>query len=351
MKAIDQINLLVKSAQWNPKTDPSFSRAYDFYRDIAPVIRRRELGVDKLPEDEEEAFRQILDVPVSRSGDLGDGINGQYSPGMFGLSSLLGKIHNGLRFGEEIELGPDAGPGSLVHELRHALARRVPLGDSDKLNDVYGFKGVNIAPGFGFLGGNIYSAALGDEEMFTTNKEHQFQVYNSLYDKLGRKPTADEYFSAADKIENSDWRTLNGYESQANKERYGSAYRGPSPDYDKSDEKKRTEEFISKNKVPNTFTVRPGVETPTWFSALDTGLRSSLEDVANKPPGTEESFTFGAAEAVRRNSRYDYAKKFWDNLRKNRRSVLKDVSMSTPGFTPRPNGMNAPYGNSNQELV
>lgn len=195
------------------RSKEDFQQAYDFMSDIAPAIRMRQLGVDKLPENEARAFEDLKKVPVHWSNKLGKGIGGQHNSRV-GAGELI-LLNDGTTEGSW-----RADPGILVHELRHALERRVPSKkkDTDFLDKIYRFLGVDIdpkKPG--------YSARWGGEEMYTTNKQHQFRIYQSLANHLKRKPTAAEYFEHVDSIPDldlfNDYRRapLNAYQLRADK--------------------------------------------------------------------------------------------------------------------------------------
>lgn len=195
------------------RSKENFQQAYDFMSDIAPAIRMRQLGVDKLPENEARAFEDLKKVPVHWSSKLNKSTVGQHNSRVGDGELILlndGTTEGSLR----------ANPSTLVHELRHALERRVPSKkqDTDFLDKIYRFLGVDIAPDK-----PGYSARWGGEEMFTTNKQHQFRIYQSLANHLKRKPTAAEYFKHVDSIPDvymfNDYRRvpLNGYQSTADK--------------------------------------------------------------------------------------------------------------------------------------
>ena len=217
--------------KYDIRTDPKFSRAYSFYRDIAPAIRMKELGVDKLPEEERRAFDELQYIPVVQNAERDDGPSNaaawydkaaprlertDWLDDINWIGHLLGHYDPS---GEKVSLTSGATAINLVHELRHALAKRVSLGNHGHLNNIYGFLGNNIKPELGNKGME-YSNKFGLEELFTTNKEHQFRIYEDLYDKLGRPPTAEEYFKATEDngyILRSFNSPVNGYEQSVNR--------------------------------------------------------------------------------------------------------------------------------------
>lgn len=208
-----------------------YGRAYSFYEDIAPEIRKRELGVDTLPENEQKAFRDILDVPVLFKDKMREGTTGHYVPKnerrLSARNYLIDLIysspqvydemknrHPGLEqelelnnpyFGREhIGIRPNDKniESTLVHELRHALESRLKNGNTAELDKLYRFSDFGLPM----------------DEMLTTNKEHQFRIYNGLWNKLGRKPTANEYFHAVENdkdVPNLRQKSVNGYQDRA----------------------------------------------------------------------------------------------------------------------------------------
>lgn len=192
------------------RKDEAFGRVYDFYRDIAPGIRMKQLGVEKLPDNEQKAFDQLSEIPVMWSNRLQDDRWGEYHPangsGQRDFVLLNGKKKSEIK------------PNVLAHELRHALEKRMPSDkkSTDFLQDIFGYIGVDIAPK-----NPGYAERNAGEEMFTTNKEHQFRVYNQLRDSLKRAPTAQEYFDYVKGMKQSDLynnhrkRWVNGYQQIA----------------------------------------------------------------------------------------------------------------------------------------
>lgn len=203
-----------------------FPDVYNFYKNVAPYIRMRELGVDQLPENERKAFEEILSVPVVYGDD--DSVAGYYAPWREFARTPLSK-YNPLRYlmpRDHIVVGKRTygnATSTAAHEIRHALARRISSSKSsnDIRDSVYGFRGTNIAKGMlpGFLG-NVYSWLLGDEESATTNVQHQMAEYLRLKDKLGRDPTGPEFLDHIDNlptqvaIANRE-RVVNGYQENA----------------------------------------------------------------------------------------------------------------------------------------
>lgn len=254
MRALEQINLIVKSA--GPSTasglgrfeqkpsDPNplarrggsspnrsvitvgnnrplknfdkkdFSDAYDFWRRIAPFIKAREIGERYLPFKFQYVFRKIPSTPVVYK-KLDEGTAGQAVADKDSLT------------GQRIELQNIPGVATnrtLGHELRHVYERlmeRMGYGFSRKSKDilqkVYGFDGVDIKPE-----SPGYSEKWGPEEMFTTNKEHQIIAYQNLKRAIGRKPTASEYFNyiknlTVDELVKMRRRVVNDYQLKADK--------------------------------------------------------------------------------------------------------------------------------------
>ena len=197
------------------KFDPrEFKSVYDFYKDIAPAIRMRELGVKELDPNEMSAFRSLESIPVEW-GILPDDTNGRHvpTPDLKGSKKII--ISNSS------EISDKEARSILAHELRHALAKK--LGNdptsSSKLNGLFGFLGIDIKPSR-----PGYSDSMGDEEMFTTMKQHQYKMYERLRDSIGHAPTADEYFSYIDSMKPSDLYNerkapVNGYQEIADKAR------------------------------------------------------------------------------------------------------------------------------------
>lgn len=198
----------------NPK-EGKFQWAYDFYKDIAPAIRMRQLGVSKLPENEQAAFNRLGSVPVAWVKELPREVAGRHYNNAPGMGEYIA-----LREGNKKDGTPYATPRVLVHELRHALERSIPTNkkDTDFLNRIFGFIGVDINPDR-----PGYSKVMSREEMLTTNKEHQFRVYERLRNKLGRPPKPDEYFKYIDEIPLSElyndnrWTPVNKYQEIADK--------------------------------------------------------------------------------------------------------------------------------------
>ena len=247
-----------------------YPEVYDFYKDIAPAIRKRQLGVDELPPEERKAFEEVLDVPLDYEPFL-YGQNGYYSgwrqwlPKWFLPRMMLPNDHVNIAKPADKYQKSDA-PRIVAHELRHALERRIPTakGQYDKLNKVWGFRGVDIMPLV-----PMYSKALGEEEMATTNKEHQFEMYRELRGLLGRAPSAEEYFKYVKGLDRSQleakrgWHHQNYYQIEADRKRW-------------MDEKKEMEEDV--DKIPFSYTHKGGTPFPSWIDFAP-HVRSRLEDV------------------------------------------------------------------------
>jgi len=243
-----------------------FPVVYDFYRDIAPYIRMRELGVDKLPENEEKAFREILDVPVVYNDS--ERFPGHYAPWREFLGTRFSK-YNPIRYifpRDHVSLSRKTSLQrknyDAAHEYRHALERRIGLSEEAKraLNDVYGFRGANImgqnAPGWF---GRLYSMILGDEEMATTNVEHQIDEYMKLRQKMERegkgKPSGKEFLDHIDGMgtylaQENRRNTLNGYQDVADRE---------------IDLKNRKDYWNVMENAPYSFEYEGGSRFPSWI--------------------------------------------------------------------------------------
>lgn len=218
------------------KDIPEYERVRSFYTDIAPVIRMRQLGIDKLPPNEAMAFEDILKVPVVMA-DRNEG-RPEHS-GWYRYRYPSGKESIHVRR----ENSNRAKTETYVHELEHALARRIKLFDKNKLDEVYG----PIIEDKG-------------EEAFTTNREHQFRIYTALYDRLGRRPTADEYIYAAGQPENiglSFSSPANGYEQNANRYLFTGTPEG-----------RKLKRELDRAQVPSYWIVKPGKPLPAWADML-----------------------------------------------------------------------------------
>lgn len=282
--------------EYDIRTDPKYARAYSFYRDIAPAIRMRELGVDKLPENERKAFEEVSRIPVEFSskppkedpkavGWYSQSTPPRYSSGDFlskidVLGHLLGFYRNGP---EKIHLVRGTDARDLVHEMRHALARRLNLGNNELIDKTYGFKGVNIR-GTGDNKADIdYSRRWGDEEQYTTNKEHQFDIYNTLYKELGRAPTPEEYFkaSAEERRINQTFSTpTNGYEYYANLARSPNGSGIYFPRFYGTDKEREIGDMLSRENVPFRFVMGPGDAIPSWARMLDNDTQERMRQMS-----------------------------------------------------------------------
>ena len=302
MNTVDEINCLVKRAspdfldrlknlvtsplsinraffpvfrkKFDPHSDRRLDKAYDFYNDIWPEIRKRQLGVDKLPDEEQKALDELHNVPVSllENGGNTKGLQGMYS--RFWHDPLM--LLQGLT--EKIYLDPKDKDmdRNFVHELRHYLARRMKDDEStiDRLNKTYGFKGTN----------DIYYGlwpSMANEEMYTTNAEHQFRIYKSLYDKLGRKPTAKDYF---DHLKNYNDEKLYaderlepvGYDEWV----YPKYLEDPNErNWDASQLRKALMEKMDKAGIPENFEYSAGQKLPSWFDMLPDDAKSLMKGV------------------------------------------------------------------------
>lgn len=193
----------------------NFLDAYNFWNDIAPNIRLKEIGGDFLPYKEMSIFGLLPKTPVSyaklRAGVAGDTIKS-----------------NDSRTGRKVRLSNKPGVAqqhTLVHELRHVyekLLERIGKTHQKKSKDilqkVYGFEGVDISPG-----DEGYSDRMGEEELFTTNKQHQFLAYQDLARSLKKKPTSKQYFDYIMKLPIEELirmrkRPVSGYQQHADKQ-------------------------------------------------------------------------------------------------------------------------------------
>lgn len=326
-------SITLPTQRYDYRKDPRFARAYSFYRDVAPAIRMRELGVDKLPEEEARAFKQLEDVPVTLSSLKQ--FDGRYStsPGwdtrsptwmrfIDPLGSVLGWRNEQVYIDTSV---PDKDYSRvLVHELRHALARRMKIGDVEKLNGIYGFLDADICPEL-----EGYSKRKGAEEMFTTNKEHQFEIYDKLYDELGRPPTAAEYLKAVDDgdyLHQTFSKDVNGYEFYANEYRENSG-NALIPKYEGSDSERKAEDYIRKNNVPERYIAEKGAPAPSWTQMMHPSVRSHMEDIiSGKKNGR---FNVSPAQEIRYKSRLDYYDKANEQLDKKRKDAMKNISRVT----------------------
>lgn len=192
----------------------NFQDVYDFWTEIAPQIKAREEGEKYLPWRFQRIFKNLMKTPVSYA-KLDDKTSGR------------AKEMKGSPNGNAIELNNTPGvakKSTLAHEIRHVYERLMermgsafPKKSKDILQKVYGFDGVDINPDK-----PGYSEKWGPEEMFTTNKEHQFLAYLDLKKSLGKKPTAAEYFKyinglSADDLIKMRRRLANGYQQIADK--------------------------------------------------------------------------------------------------------------------------------------
>lgn len=189
MRALDYINTIVKIANDRfLSVREAFPSVYQFYRDIVPEIRKRQLGLSELPEGELKAFDELLNmkfrhVPISKD----NGSPGYYPSAWKRFVPFVNERNDYLELDKH-------GPSEIAaHEMRHALETRIPTDKEaqKKLDGFYGYNRKSIKPG---IWGRIYSFFAGNEEAATTNKEHQFALYEKLWRRLNRAPTASEYF-------------------------------------------------------------------------------------------------------------------------------------------------------------
>lgn len=247
-----------------------FSPVYDFYSDIAPEIRKRQLGVDKLPKNEEKAFRDLGGVPVR----LVDNI--EEDPGWVGVHSYPNESIRIKRRDPDLSSDGNLEQRTLVHELRHALERRIPSrkSDMDNLDKIWGFRGVDISPNR-----PGYSDRWGEEEMATTNKEHQFNEYQALRYKLGRKPTAKEYFDYVESLDGpaalyNRKIVVNGYQNIADKA-IGTKYNAEKGLEKRLEDVRRKMNAAS---MPSKFIYTNGNTVPKWFSMMPQYIKDDMTD-------------------------------------------------------------------------
>lgn len=191
-----------------------FSDAYDFWRDIAPFIKAREIGERYIPFRFQKVFSKLPSTPVVYE-KLDEGTAGQ----------AVADKNSPTRQRIELQNIPGVATNrTLGHEFRHVYERLMErMGDGfsrkskDILQKVYGFDGVDIKPE-----SPGYTEKWGPEEMFTTNKEHQIIAYQNLKRAIGRKPTASEYFNyvknlTVDELVKMRRRAVNEYQHKADK--------------------------------------------------------------------------------------------------------------------------------------
>lgn len=201
-----------------PQLDKSeFQEVYDFYNDVVPAIKARELGK--------------ADIPFSVKGTLGDLLGthvsyGQLKKNVGAATRKDSSVKNGWRIILNSTTNPskEQRKSDLSHELRHVFERlmegkglRLPGKSRELLQKVYRFEGKDWRPN-----NPGYWKTWGPEEMFTTNREHQLRAYLQLRQKVGRKPTAPEYFKfikelPAEELVKMRKRLVNGYQTDVDK--------------------------------------------------------------------------------------------------------------------------------------
>lgn len=282
MSALNEVNAMVKRALFglfedSPKDDPMYKGVYSFYRDILPEIRKRELGVDVLPKEEQEAFASIPDVPV-RYVKLRDGIAGNWNNWLWDPTMLLRGHAN------EIWLNPEYKDAStLAHELRHYLQEKIKSRSLDALDNQYKYRGVDIHPNtYAWYDPRHWLPYDEETELETTNVEHQFGIYESLMKQLGREPSAEEFFKKVDEdpvgiYVNERMKPLNRYEEIANDN---------NKDYvswESSPQRSALVKRLAEEEVPETADFVTGSEEPSWAKWL---APSQLKELNAFPKGT-----------------------------------------------------------------
>lgn len=196
----------------NPYNE-NHENTYRFYEDIVPEIRKRELGVDKLSDRDGYALSDTRNVIVKAG--LPDGATNIKGYCEYGIPWISRPIIYDSTGGKN--------PGILPHELKHHVASKgLKLTDDsyNRLQNEYEFvNNPKMSEFYALLPQNIRDDMLA-EEMRTTNTELQFQVYSDLMKKLGRNPTAEEYFKYIDDMPDGDVVKLrkhyvNGYDAYA----------------------------------------------------------------------------------------------------------------------------------------
>lgn len=177
--------------RYDAYSDPQFKMPYSFLQEVLPEIRKRQLGVNELPENEAKAFASIPGVRVNLNTD---GLNASLP----WYANFPHRMINGSLYNIYLDRNDKDIRRNLVHEMRHYLARMGVSATDDKkateaLQNVYGFRGSDKL--YNWLT-RALAPWLTEEEMFTTNSEHQYRIYEKLWNRLGRKPTPKEYFES-----------------------------------------------------------------------------------------------------------------------------------------------------------
>lgn len=195
---------------WEGKAPSAIEVVDNFYRDILPELRRRELGVDVLPRREMEMIRRAIKVPIigAQSAD----IYGAYDPGKDRIELRFGnnEYENG-KWKRYIETPKGKIISTLAHERMHALENYRNGGVSPYNKSIpdavikrpeYGKRYAKLEKAYGFIG----TGALEDffagryprvvrEEMATTNVQRQILRYSKLCGILGRFASPQEYLN------------------------------------------------------------------------------------------------------------------------------------------------------------
>jgi len=179
-----------------------YPRVYEFYNNIFPEIRRRQLGVKRLPQKELEALKNMMNIEVGNlESDVRDGRYIPWYIPFYGNSVDVNK--NISNYDQQL---------ALAHELRHYLQfNGIPSASKD-LDSVYHLPRM-------YSGDLLYNKSL---ELGTTNTQHQFSIFNNMARRLGRAPTAKEYFDEIGNYDDSQLKErrrniVNGYQEEADK--------------------------------------------------------------------------------------------------------------------------------------
>lgn len=251
----------------DPRTDPRLAPVMAFYRDVYPAILKRELGVDSLPREYQEAIADLPNVPVDwvNNGSVsGMALKWPYAPWLlFKLRSRevwLDKARRNLA-------------STYAHELRHMLQGKVESNARNHYNDLYRFGGKNIDNW-------LYSLLMGRKELDTTNIEHQYRLYDALRNRLKRYPTAEEYMNYIDGFDAKDLylreRTnlVNDYEHNADEQEGLPTWQ----DWLKSKEYKDLAKSMDEKGVPHSYSYVKGQgPDPVWLNLISKEERDKVD--------------------------------------------------------------------------
>lgn len=237
----------------NPYNE-NHENTYRFYEDIVPEIRKRELGVDKLSDRDGYALSDTRNVIVKTG--LPDGSTNIKGYCQYGIPWISRPIIYDSTGGKN--------PGILPHELKHHVASKgLKLTDDsyNRLQNEYEFvNNPKMNEFYALLPQNIRDDMLA-EEMRTTNTELQFQVYSDLMKKLGRNPTAEEYFKYIDDMPDGDVVKLrkhyvNGYDASARQGqgKWRPPAEGSSGERERADQIRHLLKSVTRNSQPGGHT-------------------------------------------------------------------------------------------------